>query len=77
MCNILNNLLDSLETEEMKTRLSLLLKLSVHLVGISNVLEVLESTFKDSLSAQLHDLQLLQENILKAKQVWLLTGMSC
>uniref|UniRef100_A0A6N2MVT4 Uncharacterized protein n=1 Tax=Salix viminalis TaxID=40686 RepID=A0A6N2MVT4_SALVM len=58
----------SLETEEMKTRSSLLLKLSVHLVGISNVLEVLESTFKDSLSAQLHDLQLLQENILKAKQ---------
>ena len=61
----------------MKTRLSLLLKLSVHLVGISNVLEVLESSFKDSLSAQLHDLQLLQENILKAKQVWLLTGLSC
>ncbi|KAJ7003442.1 E3 ubiquitin-protein ligase HOS1-like [Populus alba x Populus x berolinensis] len=58
----------NLETEEMKTRLSLLLKLSVHLVGISNVLEVLELSFKDSLSAQLHDLQLLQENILKAKQ---------
>jgi len=57
--------------------LSLLLKLSVHLVGISNVLEVLELSFKDSLSAQLHDLQLLQENILKAKQVWLLTGLSC
>jgi E3 ubiquitin-protein ligase HOS1 len=70
-------LLDNLETEEMKTRLSLLLKLSVHLVGISNVLEVLELSFKDSLSAQLHDLQLLQENILKAKQVWLLTGLSC
>jgi E3 ubiquitin-protein ligase HOS1 len=70
-------LLDNLETEEMKTRLSLLLKLSVHLVGISNVLEVLESSFKDSLSAQLHDLQLLLENILKAKQVWLLTGLSC
>ena len=70
-------MLDNLETEEMKTRLSLLLKLSVHLVGISNVLEVLELSFKDSLSAQLHDLQLLQENILKAKQVWLLTGLSC
>jgi E3 ubiquitin-protein ligase HOS1 len=70
-------LLDNLEAEEMKTRLSLLLKLSVHLVGISNVLEVLELSFKDSLSAQLHDLQLLQENILKAKQVWLLTGLSC
>ncbi|KAF9689782.1 hypothetical protein SADUNF_Sadunf01G0128000 [Salix dunnii] len=58
----------NLEAEEMKTRLSLLLKLSVHLAGISNVLEVLESSFKDSLSARLHDLQLLQENISKAKQ---------
>ncbi|KAJ6394248.1 hypothetical protein OIU77_023468 [Salix suchowensis] len=58
----------NLEAEEMKTRLSLLLKFSVHLAGISNVLEVLESSFKDSLSARLHDLQLLQENILKAKQ---------
>jgi E3 ubiquitin-protein ligase HOS1 len=70
-------LLDNLETEEMKTRLSLLLKLSVHLAGISNVLEVLESSFKDSLSARLHDLQLLQESISKAKQVWLLKGLSC
>ncbi|KAJ6701185.1 E3 UBIQUITIN-PROTEIN LIGASE HOS1 [Salix koriyanagi] len=58
----------NLEAEEMKTRLSLLLKFSVHLAGISNVLEVLESSFKDSLSARLHDLQLLQENISKAKQ---------
>ncbi|KAJ6963122.1 E3 ubiquitin-protein ligase HOS1-like [Populus alba x Populus x berolinensis] len=58
----------NLEAEEMKTRLSLLLKLSVHLAGISNVLEVLESSFKDSLSARLHDLQLLQESTLKAKQ---------
>jgi E3 ubiquitin-protein ligase HOS1 len=70
-------LLDNLEAEEMKTRLSLLLKLSVHLAGISNVLEVLESSFKDSLSARLHDLQLLQESISKAKQVWLLIGLSC
>jgi E3 ubiquitin-protein ligase HOS1 len=70
-------LLDNLEAEEMKTRLSLLLKLSVHLAGISNVLEVLESSFKDSLSARLHDLQLLQESISKAKQVWLLKGLSC
>jgi E3 ubiquitin-protein ligase HOS1 len=70
-------LLDNLEAEEMKTRLSLLLKLSVHLAGISNVLEVLESSFKDSLSARLHDLQLLQESISKAKQVRLLKGLSC
>jgi E3 ubiquitin-protein ligase HOS1 len=70
-------LLDNLEAEEMKTRLSLLLKLSVHLAGISNVLEVLESSFKDSLSARLHDLRLLQESISKAKQVWLLKGLSC
>ncbi|CAK7356332.1 unnamed protein product [Dovyalis caffra] len=58
----------NLEAEEMKRRLSLLLKLSVHLAGISKVLEVLESSFKDSLSARLHDLQLLQESISKAKQ---------
>jgi E3 ubiquitin-protein ligase HOS1 len=70
-------LLDNLEAEEMKTRLSLLLKLSVHLAGISSVLEVLESSFKDSLSARLHDLQLLQESISKAKQVRLLKGLSC
>jgi len=53
----------------MKTSLTLLLKLSIQLAGICNVLEVLESSFKDTLSAQLHDLHHLQESILKTKQV--------
>lgn len=53
----------------MKDRLSLLLKFKVYLVGISNVLEVLESSFKGTLSAQLHDLNILQESASKAKQV--------
>jgi len=46
-----------------------LLKFTVKLSGISTVLEELESSFKDSLSAQLHDIQHLQESILKTKQV--------
>ncbi|KAJ4712700.1 E3 ubiquitin-protein ligase HOS1-like protein [Melia azedarach] len=54
--------------EEMKTRLSLLLKFQVQLAGISSVIEVLASSFKDDLSAQIHDLQHLQESILKTKQ---------
>ncbi|KAG6636025.1 E3 ubiquitin-protein ligase HOS1-like [Carya illinoinensis] len=58
----------NLEVEEMKSRLSFLLNCSVQLTGICNVLEVLESSFKGSLSAQLHDLCHLQENILKTKQ---------
>jgi hypothetical protein len=53
----------------MKNKLSLLLKCSVQLAGICNVLEVLESSFKGTLSAQLHDLHHLQESILKTKQV--------
>ncbi|GLT35098.1 hypothetical protein SLA2020_095780 [Shorea laevis] len=57
-----------LEVEEMKSRLSSLLKFSAQLAGISNVLDVLESSFKDSLSAQLHDLHHLHESILKTKQ---------
>ncbi|KAJ1383662.1 ELYS-like domain [Sesbania bispinosa] len=52
----------------MKERLSLLLKFSLYLKGISNVLDILESSFKGTLSAQLHDLHHLQESILKAKQ---------
>nr|GMD81057.1 E3 ubiquitin-protein ligase HOS1 [Ipomoea batatas]GMD82597.1 E3 ubiquitin-protein ligase HOS1 [Ipomoea batatas] len=48
--------------------LSTLLKLSVKLSGLSNVIEVLESSFKHSLSAKLHDLHHLQECILKTKQ---------
>ncbi|MCH85910.1 E3 ubiquitin-protein ligase HOS1-like [Trifolium medium] len=38
-------------------------------VGISNVLDILESSFKGTLSAQLHDLHHLQESILKTKQI--------
>ncbi|XWS62022.1 hypothetical protein CRYUN_Cryun07bG0175100 [Craigia yunnanensis] len=57
-----------LELEEMKGRLSSLLKFSVHLAGLSSVLEVLESSFKGRLSAQLHDLHHLQESVLKTKQ---------
>ncbi|KAK8658217.1 hypothetical protein V6N13_036428 [Hibiscus sabdariffa] len=56
-----------LEVEEMKNRLGSLLKFSVHLASLSNVLEVLDSSFK-GLSAQLHDLHNLQESILKTKQ---------
>ncbi|KAK9095419.1 hypothetical protein Scep_026888 [Stephania cephalantha] len=56
-----------LEVEEMKIKLSSLLKFSSQLTGISNVLEVLESSVKVTLSAQ-HDLHHLQENVLKAKQ---------
>ncbi|XP_058009511.1 E3 ubiquitin-protein ligase HOS1 isoform X2 [Hevea brasiliensis] len=58
----------NLEAEEMKTRLNFLVKPSVQLAGLLNVLEVLESSFKGNLSAQLHDLQVLQESILKTKQ---------
>ncbi|GMJ00415.1 HIGH EXPRESSION OF OSMOTICALLY RESPONSIVE GENES 1, EARLY IN SHORT DAYS 6 [Hibiscus trionum] len=57
-----------LEVEEMKNRLGSLLKFSVHLASLSNVLEVLDSSFKGRLSAQLHDLHNLQESILKTKQ---------
>ncbi|EOY24269.1 HOS1 [Theobroma cacao] len=57
-----------LEVEEMKSRLGSLLKFSVHLAGLSCVLEVLESSFKGRLLAQLHDLHHLQESILKTKQ---------
>ncbi|CAN0842459.1 E3 ubiquitin-protein ligase HOS1, partial [Linum grandiflorum] len=55
-------------TEEMGKRISLLLKVSNHLGGISNVLEVLESSFRGSSSAQVNDLQFLHESVLKAKQ---------
>lgn len=53
----------------MKNSLSSLLNFSVHLAGLSSVLEVLDSSFKGRLSAQLHDLHHLQESILKTKQV--------
>ncbi|KAK7406290.1 hypothetical protein VNO78_07913 [Psophocarpus tetragonolobus] len=52
----------------MKERLSILLKFSLYLKGISNVLDILDSSFKGTLSAQLQDLHQLQESILKTKQ---------
>lgn len=58
----------NLDISGMKERLSLLLKFSSYLKGISNVLDILESSFKGTLSAQLHDLHHLQESILKTKQ---------
>ncbi|KAA8522197.1 hypothetical protein F0562_012870 [Nyssa sinensis] len=58
----------NLVVQEMKARLNTLLKFSVKLAGISNVLEILESSFKDTLSARFHDLHQLQESILKTKQ---------
>ncbi|RYR75659.1 hypothetical protein Ahy_A01g000237 [Arachis hypogaea] len=36
--------------------------------GISNVLDILESSFKGTVSAQVHDLHNLQESVLKTKQ---------
>lgn len=53
----------------MRNSLNMLLKYSVRLAGIANVLEVLESSFKGSLSARFHDLHCLQESISKSKQV--------
>ncbi|KAL0331506.1 UNVERIFIED_CONTAM: E3 ubiquitin-protein ligase HOS1 [Sesamum angustifolium] len=53
---------------EMKGNLSLLLKISLKLAGMSNVLEVLESSFRGSTSAMLVDLNHLQESIVKTKQ---------
>ncbi|KGN50278.1 E3 ubiquitin-protein ligase HOS1 [Cucumis sativus] len=56
------------DVEGMRSRMSLLLKFSVLLAGISNVLEVLDSSFRSSHSAQLEDLHNLHEGILKIKQ---------
>jgi len=69
VCAPLHSSLDNMDVYAMKERLSLLLKFSLHLKGVSNVLDILESSFKGSLSAQLHDLHHLQESILKTKQV--------
>ncbi|MED6137232.1 hypothetical protein PIB30_063145 [Stylosanthes scabra] len=57
-----------LEVFQLKEKLGSLLRFSLHLKGISNVLDILESSFKGTLSAQLHDLHLLQESVLKTKQ---------
>ncbi|KAK3039525.1 hypothetical protein RJ639_028107, partial [Escallonia herrerae] len=59
----------SLTVLKMKDRMSSLLKSSVKLAGISNVLEVLESSFKGSFSAHFKDLHHLQESVSKTKQV--------
>lgn len=53
----------------MKNRLSSLPKFKLQLAGISTVLEVLDSSFKGTLSAQLSDLHHLQESVSKTKQV--------
>ncbi|XP_077227841.1 ubiquitin-protein ligase [Tasmannia lanceolata] len=58
----------TLGIEDIKMKLSFLLKFAMQLSGISNVLEVLESSFKETISPQLQDLHHLSENILKAKQ---------
>ncbi|KAE9596760.1 hypothetical protein Lal_00007253 [Lupinus albus] len=58
----------NLDVVGMKGRLSSLIKFSLYLKGITNVLDILESSFKVTLSAQLHDLHHLHESIIKAKQ---------
>ncbi|KAG9439723.1 hypothetical protein H6P81_019888 [Aristolochia fimbriata] len=57
-----------LSTEEMNVKLGSLQKLLLQLNGVSNVLEVLESSFRDSHYAWLDDLYILSENVLRAKQ---------
>ncbi|XP_038970544.1 E3 ubiquitin-protein ligase HOS1-like isoform X1 [Phoenix dactylifera] len=54
--------------EAMQSELSLLQMFALQLTGISNVLEVMDSLFKETFSGQLHDLHHLLENTLKAKQ---------
>ncbi|KAF5176232.1 E3 ubiquitin-protein ligase hos1 [Thalictrum thalictroides] len=60
-------LTDALVLEEMKTKMSSLLKLLSQVTGISSVLEVLESSIKGTHSAQ-NDLHSLQDKVLKTKQ---------
>ncbi|KAL8497699.1 hypothetical protein ACS0TY_021140 [Phlomoides rotata] len=52
----------------MKKELSSILKISSKLAGVSNVLDVLESSFRGSISPMLQDLNHLLESILKTKQ---------
>jgi E3 ubiquitin-protein ligase HOS1 len=68
--NILNDLqaIYNLTAQAMKNNLSSLFKFSSRLNGLSNVLEVLESSLKSTLSPHLEDLHHLQENVLKTKQ---------
>ncbi|CAL9147103.1 unnamed protein product [Musa hybrid cultivar] len=55
-------------TEAMRSRVSLMQKFALYLSGLSNVLEVMTSSFKETFAAQVHDLHHLLENVLKAKQ---------
>lgn len=68
----LNIGVDSLGVEEMKTNLSSFQKLVFQLTGVSNVLEVMVSSFRETFSGPLHDLHHLLESTLKAKQVRIL-----
>lgn len=68
-------LLDNLTETDMNNKSHLLPRLSSKLGGIANVLEVLESSFRHSVSAMLEDLNQLQENILKTKQVKMLIAL--
>lgn len=54
----------------MKSELCLFQKFASQLAGISSVLEVMVSLFKDTFSAQLPDLHQLLESTLKAEQVY-------
>lgn len=53
----------------MQKKLGIFLQCISQLTGISCIIDVLESSFKETLSPQLRDLHCLSENILKAKQV--------
>lgn len=68
----LTSAIDNCTVKEMEEHLTSLLKLSVKLSGLANVIEVLESSIKGSLSAniaKIHDLDHLQDRILRTKQV--------
>ncbi|KAH9613688.1 hypothetical protein KSS87_000601 [Heliosperma pusillum] len=58
----------NLGINEMNAKMSGLLKSLARLAGLSNVLEVLDLSFKDTHAAKLDDLNHLQESISKTKQ---------
>ncbi|KAH7654309.1 E3 ubiquitin-protein ligase HOS1 protein [Dioscorea alata] len=58
----------ALGIEAMKDKMNLLQKFVLQLTGVSSVLEVMDASFKETLSAQLHDLHQLLESTLKTKQ---------
>ncbi|XP_020592783.1 E3 ubiquitin-protein ligase HOS1 [Phalaenopsis equestris] len=57
-----------LDLKGMKSSMSLFQRSTSQLSGISNVLEVMVSSFKDNLSAQLNDFHFLLSSTLKTKQ---------